>query len=210
MSKIKVIFAILLSSFIGIISNPEMMLASDSVALSGIDSSKVVKTEPLPEPAQIITEKVLAPVAGAATQNVATMAPVVRLVSPAAAAVPANNIKIAGKTIALEWTESSSRSADYNEAKAWYFASGAYIYGHNSNPTFGVLNTMYKNGTLDGLSFTVTMNGVARTYTVDHAREFTRAALSARMNGIVNGTTGSSMVIQTCYDDGKFLLIYAK
>lgn len=38
----KRLIILLLSSFIGIVANPEMLTASDSVAISGIDNAHIV------------------------------------------------------------------------------------------------------------------------------------------------------------------------
>ena len=56
---LKTIFLVLLSSFIGIMSNPDILTASDSVAVVDLDRTSMVETveEPKTEQEQMATER---------------------------------------------------------------------------------------------------------------------------------------------------------
>ena len=138
------LFILLFSSFVGIVANPELPLASDVAELSRIKFTGATETvlppepEPIPEPdfsAETVTR----------VEPIITVAPV----------MPFNHIQIAGRTIAV--SETSDTMNDSGNQVLRY--GPKFLYGHNYSNVFGVL---YSVGT--GEDFTLTENGVTTTY----------------------------------------------
>lgn len=213
MRKWKAIAIVLFSSFVGITTNPEMMTASDHVAVSGMDDSQVVKTIPLLEPKistnagdsyEMEPEYQVAEVGE--TEYVSYYEeptyeePVYQ--------VPRNNIQIAGNTIELGWTDTTEENAGA-AAFGWYYRTGKFIYAHNYSYVFGALETAYNNGSLNGTKFSVTMYGSTRYYTVTGSAVYTYNQTSAKMRSLINGG-GHALVIMTCYGrNNERLVVYA-
>ena len=121
---IKRILIILFSSFLGIIGNPEILAASDSVAVTGLDNANIVETVILPEPEpEIIAEEPQATYVEEVYYEPFYYTPVYE--KPVYYA-PANNIVINGSTIALEYTASTAEDAGA-EALAWYYKTGKFL-----------------------------------------------------------------------------------
>ena len=200
----KIIALVLLSSFIGIMGNPELLTASDSVSVTGVDYADAVETiEPEPVEPEVAEVQEIANYGGYHTTVSAPEA--------GAYSVPVNNIQIAGHTVALNYTDTTLSDAG-SAIQGWYYASGRYIYAHNYPYVFGHLDAMYDNGTLIGTSFTVTWNGVTTTYTIRAAEVRTLAAQSARNAGTIQGYYGETqhaMALMTCYGDGSRLVMFA-
>lgn len=211
MSKIKTIFLVFLSGFVGIVSNPEMLTASDSVALNGLNPAGIVETVPLPEPEPEPVVEEVADTGYSYTEPV--------YVAPVYVA-PVNYIQINGLTIPLVYTVNSDENA-YAAMQAWYYTSGKWIYGHNYDYVFGFLDTAYDQDWLKGITFTVSMNGSINTYTVtdyrmyDYINETTLRSrdtdygllpiTNANLDGVYH-----KMAIMTCYaGKTKRLVVYA-
>ena len=157
----KSLFLLLIVGVMSVVGNPGWLTATDTVMLTGVDfghleaglnpdgmTETVSVSEFLPE-----SEPVLAPEAGQVLEYVE----------------PANNIRINGRVIALEYTDSTAEDAG-EAALAWYHGGGKFIYGHNSGDVFGFLDIAYDGGWLEGMNFSVTMEGVAQNYTVVNYR----------------------------------------
>ena len=203
----KRILIILFSSFLGIIGNPEFLTASDSVVLTGLDESNIVETVALPEPE-------VEPVS-----EVVYSAPVYE--EPVYYA-PVDNIAINGRTIELEPTNNTMEDAG-SRSLAWYYKTGKFIYGHNSPNVFGFLDSAYDGGWLNGMSFSVTMNGNTSYYTVANYRLYDYDINSplclwydgvcTKMNPVVQASLDGvnyRMAMMTCYaGSSKRLVVFA-
>lgn len=152
MSIGKKILVILFSSFVGIIANPEMPFASDSVVLTDLNSSKMVETVPLPKP------EVVTAVAKPAKTVSTSMASAI--VAQPTYVAPMNKIQIGGRTIEIINTDNTKN----NSGNYVYKYGTKFLYGHNSANVFGVL---YNLGA--GATFSVTENGQTQNYVVRQA-----------------------------------------
>ena len=216
----KRILIILFSSFLGIIGNPEFLTASDSVALTGLDESNIVETVALPEPevSEALTE------VETISNEVSYATPVYEeptYIAPVYVA-PVNNISINGKTVELAYTGTTAEDAG-SQSLAWYYKTGKFIYGHNRQNVFGFLDSAYDGGWLNGMGFSVTMNGNTSYYTVANYRLYdydANSPLCLWYNGVcikMNPVVGASldgipyrMAIMTCYaGSSKRLVIFA-
>ncbi len=156
MSVFKKILILLLSSFVGIIANPELPFASDTVAVTGITGEVETVIEIAPEPAEVETVLYVAKPAPTPTPaSISALAPV--SVQPNPAPAPMNQISIAGRTLSLVHVDSTAVDAGNHVNKY----GEKFLYGHNSAGVFGVL---YNVGV--GEAFSVTENGVTRNYRV--------------------------------------------
>ncbi|MBR3332039.1 hypothetical protein IKG28_00160 [Candidatus Saccharibacteria bacterium] len=139
--KVKYLFMILVSSFIGIMSSSEFLMADAApVVFSDLDKSSIVETvipEPEPEPVIEYTAPVYATYAAAPVYT------------------PANHIEIAGQSIGVTDVASTAMDAGWGVNKY-----GKLLYGH-SNAAFGGIVNYGVGGT-----FTMTYGGVTRTYQV--------------------------------------------
>lgn len=216
----KRILIILFSSFLGIIGNPEFLTASDSVILTGLDESNIVETVALlePEVGEASTE------IETTSNEVGYSAPVYEepvYYAPVYVA-PANNISINGRTVELAYTGTTGEDAG-GQSLAWYYKTGQFIYGHNSHNVFGFLDSAYDGGWLNGMGFSVTMNGNTSYYSVVNYRLYDYDANSplclwyngtcTKMNPVVGASLDGvsyRMAIMTCYaGSSKRLVIFA-
>lgn len=145
----KSIIAIMLSSFIGIMANPEILMASDVVSLTGLQNTGVetVVAEVLPEP-----ETEVIPVVHVATVSNYTAASNDVVVASVSSA---NYIQVAGNTVSVE-PRSLDDVPSYGAGK-----SGRLIFAHNSYNLFGRIVNLGRGDT-----FTVVEDGVTKTYQV--------------------------------------------
>ncbi|MBQ9018409.1 hypothetical protein IJ117_01470 [Candidatus Saccharibacteria bacterium] len=208
MKVLQVIAAIVVSSFIGVVSNPEMMSASDSVALRTVDMSRATYTE---EPVKVAET-------GVAFDYVAETEPLIYtqpmqiaqpavIEAPAVTVIPSDNIRIGGNTVELGFTNTTAENAG-SATYGWYLDTGHFIYAHNYPYVFGHLDALYDNGGLVSLPFSVTMNGVTNNYTVVSAEVKTKIDLTFEMSSLIGGA-GHRMVLMTCYGNDSRLVIYA-
>lgn len=224
MKVLRGVLIVLISSFIGIITNPELPFASDSVAVTALDDSRAVETVVLPEPVAEIAEEPTY-----AEPDYGYAEPVYEEVyyeEPAyeepVYTAPANNITINGRYVDLAYTDNTGEDAG-GAALAWYYKTGKFIYGHNSWNVFGFLDSAYDGGWLLGMTFSVTMDGATSYYTVANYRLYDYDASqpkylwyngeSYKMNPIVKASldgTSYRMAIMTCYaGSSKRLVIFA-
>lgn len=149
--KAKYIGMILLSSFIGIILNPEILTASDSIVVADLDQSAMTETV------------ILAPETSAipVVNNVA-----VRTVVTKTAAAKAAEVKVAAvKTtdqIKFAWGAQTLKNASSTEVDAGADAmkSERLIWAHNNTAFNNIKNLKI------GDTFAVTLNGVTKKYKV--------------------------------------------
>lgn len=235
MQKVKYVLAGMLAAALGILVNPEMMAASHSVRVMGMDESRIVETrispvekgefslvlEEVPEAAvaaenETVAGETSASVAPAPVADVPAAPEVAKQSEEAAAVVGAgrqmarrsqgNSLQILGNTVELRWTSVTTEDAGA-AAVGWYYDSGRFIYAHDYGHVLGVMNTAYDRGTLVGTRFDVTMDGVTRYYTVTDAKVYTANVASWKMRSFVSGG-GHALAIMTCYGEGR-LVVFA-
>ena len=147
---------VLVSSFLGIVGVPEVLMASDDYALTGLNTAGAVETvlmeeepiqeEPIEGEPAVVEEGWTAPVYQAPVQVVT---PVYQ--------TPTNRITVGGRTI--EIIDSSDTRNDAGRYVARY--NEHFLYGHNTSAVFDVLY-----GVRIGEVFTVVYNGYTTTYQV--------------------------------------------
>ena len=183
---------LLFSSFIGIFANPEILTASDSAAVNGLDNAGIVETvllpEPEPEPELVYT----------AAPNYVVSAPV--YAAPPVYVVPVNNIQIAGRTLEIVDVASTTVNAGNHVNKY----GDKFLYGHNSANVFAGL---YNMGS--GSVFTVSYGGMTRNYQVAQAVVFEKNDGMLQLEGEGNYMFGVSQArfagmsydlsLMTCY-----------
>lgn len=219
----KYIIYAFLASFIGIMANPEVLTASDKVAVTGI--SGVVETVS-PEMYTPITTSVVTevPVTNGASLNTGVATPVTPVVlAPATSVIsaPANSVTIAGQ--AMETEAVSVVKEDIGSGV--YAYKNRYFYAHNPGK-FTVLTEVKV-----GDAITVTTGGAARTYRVAEIAEYTLDELrmdttkavdinGRKVNTSVMGAiqlaarnekSGQThaIALQTCLGEGKRLMVFA-
>lgn len=204
MSVLKKIAILLFSSFVGIIANPEMPFASDTVAINDIDRSfeTVVEVE-----------------AGDALSRGASETPVATGVSALALGLPAsgvpskevsqprqtalaNRIDIAGRS--LEVVNVANTSVDVGNHVNKY--GEKFLYGHNLANVFGALYNVN-----EGDTFSVTLGGVTKNYLVQAKVIYEKVGpttlnlngLEVEMNVLTrarySGVATYDMALMTCY-----------
>ena len=196
MSVRKNFVILLLSSFIGIIANPEILTASDTVAINDVDRSVEVVIESEPSRAASIS-----PVA---TGEIALNLALPRSESPSKATPqsPTNSISIAGRTIEVVNVANTKEDAGNHVNKY----GEKFLYAHNAASTFGVLNNLG-----EGSVFSVTTNGVTKNYQVRAKVIYEKVApTTLRLNGTdiemsvvtrarYSGVATYDMALMTCY-----------
>lgn len=221
----KYVILALISSFIGIMANPEMLMASDRVNVTGLDSANIVETV-LPEP--VVTETGAAfvlpenrPVAAVNNSTRTTSA-----ATMAVAPVVANSIRIGGRTINTVTVPEVDENPG-SVAKVYTNANGGkFVYAHNSANLFGVLYSVKPGDT-----FTLTTGGVAQTYRVTEksgpyylycsqgtpcVNGGTKLRGLTTISSVVqnlgyNNETGNyhDMALQTCYGSDQRIFVFA-
>lgn len=220
---------LLLSSFIGIVFNPELMVAADEVNVTGVALSGVETI--LPEPVTSGTGGEVAveePVQEEVYEEpaVSEEAPGARYAEPEPTEVqaveepapeeptyvaPANRIEITGNTVELEYTNTTESNAG-DAIKGWYYKTGKFLFAHNYKNVFGKLDAAYDEGRAEGMRFTVVWDGVTSVYTVKKAVVYSYDDTAARMWDIIyarEGGTQYKMAVMTCYGANSRLVLYA-
>ncbi len=205
----KSIIAIILSSFTGLVLNPEVLTALDMQKFSDIDTSRVVETvlPPMPTPqVTIVPQTVAAP---APTYAFTEVVEPVRTVT--------NAITVDGKEIALSAADTLAEDAG-TKVKAWYYTeTGKFIYAHNLDTVFGGLKNL-----AEGDTFTVSYGGETKVYSVATAVVYeydgtilTKDGAGNYMKYIKEARSSKSvaydMALMTCHgaDDSERLVIFA-
>lgn len=145
--KVKYLFMLLISSFVGIMSTPELLMADNATTkISDLNPAGIVETV-VPEPV---------------VEETTYSAPVYTTTYAAAPVyTPANHIEIAGNSIGITDVASTVVDAGWGVNKY-----GKLLYGHSNAAFGGIL------GYGQGSTFTMTYGGVTRTYQVQHAKTF--------------------------------------
>ena len=174
------LFLLIISGLIGVVCNPMFLAASDSVEVVGLDNAGIVETVPLPEP-----EPEPVPVRAYHAQANTYIA-------------PANNIKIAGRTLEVVGVDGTDVDAGGHVNKY----GEKFLYGHNSAAVFGALASLGQ-----GTTFTVTYGGVVTNYVVNEVVEFKKISRTQlmdeseqkyTMNAIAQNAKGHSLALMTC------------
>ena len=215
-NTLKNLFFVILSGFLGLMANPESLMASDLVAVSDLDSAKIVETviiEPTVE--EKMTE-----------ENVTEKVAEVRISAPAVSApragvvektVPADNITFSWGAQGIFRASSTAINSGANVAQV-----GRLIWGHN----YTAFGNIVRLGI--GSTFTITEGGATTTYRVA-ANPLDGAAgveldvkddstlsyasnpkySSIKMNAFTDmGFGGHSLVLMTCYGaNGRYIVV---
>ena len=179
-----------------------------------IDFSFGSTTKPILDAAPLKSGAAVTEITPEATQTTASIA---SSYSATRAVVRTNNnyISVAGKTISIQNSDNTNIDAG-NVVKHYLDGKlgNKLYYGHNSSAVFGNLKNL-----VNGDTFSVTENGITKTYRVAKTVTLTYAETDRRMpalpNASYNGNT-YDIVLMTCagtsYGDGNAshrLLIFA-
>ena len=189
MNKVwKNVILVFLASFMGIMANPEVLTASDSVRVEGVSDARAVET--------VVEEPEVATPTAAATpvirKSSATATPVVKL--------PDNYIQITGRTLKIISVDNTGVDAGNHVNKI-----GKLLYGHNSSAVFGALTSLG-----EGDTFTVVYGGEITTYRIVGTEVFEKNQDNGRlqkggsgnyMSSIKNSARGHDLALMTCYGD---------
>ena len=171
LNKVRIALAVLGASFIGIVLTPEMLSASDAVAIAGLDNTSIVQTIPLPV-SDFVNEEIFdtTPALSEPTPDYSyTLEYAQDYFAPAATATesvavnvapayPANYIQVGGNMVEVI----DVGNTDLDAGNSVFRYGGKFLYGHNTANVFGVL---YNVGV--GSTFVVSSGGIAQTYRVD-------------------------------------------
>ena len=167
----KRLIILLFSSFLGIVGAPEVLMASDDYALSGLDNTGIVETV-------IIEETQDEPIAEEVQEEPVAIA-------PQEPVLPDNYITVGGRTI--EIIDSNDTRNDAGRYAARY--NDTFIYGHNSNVVFDVLY-----GVRIGNTFTIVYNGTATTYMIRNVIIYRKTGDTAlRVDDASSGINGTDV-----------------
>lgn len=170
----KRLFLLLFSSFIGIFGGPEILMASDDFALSGLNNNGIVETVPIVEDA-VQEEEPIDETSAYETSvyEVPAYAPVYEPVYVA----PSNTISIAGRT--LDVVDVADTTVDAGSHVNKY--GDRFFYGHNSAGVFGGLVNVGV-----GNVFSVIYGGITTTYRVAKVVIYEKNQSSGRLQ--LNGS----------------------
>ncbi len=196
----KYILMLLMASFIGIIANPEMLAASNSVTIKGIDSSKIVETivpEVVPAEMSVATietpETKITPTApvvkAVVAQPVIAQQPVMPVVSITPNTVRNVNVSIFSDTIVV------------NPSYSDIYKTGKLIYAHNVSNLFSWLKNLSR-----GEKIVVNEKGIAKTYIVSDIVTYEKSTdgrlqlngSGSYMSAIKNRALGHDLALMTC------------
>ena len=171
----KRLFLLLFSAFMGIFGSPEILMASDDFALTGLNNVGITETVP-------IVEEILEP----------EPTPIYTYVAPASVYVaPANNIAVAGRT--LEIVDVADTTVDAGNHVNKYGAR--FLYGHNTANVFGGLTSLGV-----GSTFSVTYGGAITNYQVAKIVIFEKNVNTGQLQ--LNGTGNYMRSVANAKSDG--------
>lgn len=166
----KRLFLLLFSSFLGIFSGPEILMASDSFNLSGLDNTGITETIPIAiEEPQSVEET---------TSQIVYTKPATTYVAPTPVYVaPTNSISVAGRTIDVVDVADTTVDAGNHVNKY----GGRFFYGHNSAGVFGGLGSLGV-----GSIFSITYGGMTTNYQVTKVVMYEKNTSTGRLQ--LNGS----------------------
>ncbi|MBP5512620.1 hypothetical protein J6X73_00425 [Candidatus Saccharibacteria bacterium] len=153
-NTLKNLFFVILSGFLGLMVNPESLMASDLVAVSGLDSTRIVETviiEPTVEE-EMTEESTIEGVTDVKNSTPVVSAPRAGVVEKT---VPADNIAFSWGTQGIFRVSSTAANSGTNAARV-----GRLIWGHN----YTAFGNIVRLGI--GSTFTITEGGATTTYQV--------------------------------------------
>lgn len=184
-----------LASFLGIMANPEILTASDSVKISDLNQNNLTETI-IPETTTRTEFETVAPGVTTkyerttfATNTTEALAPVVN--------APSDYIKIAGQTINIVTVDNTTVDAGNHVNTV-----GKLFYGHNLPNVFGGLKNLSTGDT-----FAITFNGVTTKYRINKIMIFEKNLETGRlqidgkgnyMTSIKNTALGHDVALMTC------------
>lgn len=217
-NTLKNLFFVILSGFLGLMVNPEALMASDLVAVSGLDSTKIVETviiEPTVEEEMTKEENVAEKVAEVKNSTLVVSAP---RAGVAEKTVPADNIAFSWGTQGIFRASSTAANSGANAARV-----GRLIWGHN----YTAFGNIVRLGV--GSTFTIIEGGTTTAYRVaanpldgaagvvlDVKDDSTLSYASnpkynsIKMNAFTDmGFGGHSLVLMTCYGANSRYIVVA-
>lgn len=175
----KSLFLLIIANLIGVMVNPLVLTATDTVVVNGLNTARVVETVPLPEP-----EPEPEPVKAS---------------TPVAPAVVAVETPKAPQTVNYTVTVQTNSMIANGLSYSDIYKFRKLVYGHNSWNLLG--NLVYRYA---GENFTITENGVATNYRVAEVAIYEKTA-DGSLNGdkrlmarIANSAMGHSIALMTC------------
>lgn len=216
-NTLKNLFFVILSGFLGLMVNPESLMASDLVAVSGLDSTKIVETVII-EPAvkkDMTEESTIEGVTDVKNSTPVVSAP---RAGVAEKTVPADNIAFSWGTQGIFRASSTAANSGANAARV-----GRLIWGHN----YTAFGNIVRLGV--GSTFTITEGGTTTAYRVaanpldgaagvvlDVKDDSTLSYASnpkynsIKMNAFTDmGFGGHSLVLMTCYGANSRYIVVA-
>ena len=168
----------MIASLLAIVTGPEFLTATDTVAVTGLSNKGVVETIPLPEPEPepvVTTVVAKAPVAGVAK----------------AAPAPA----VQNYTVTIFSGQMVVHDLSYGDI----YKTGKLVYGHNTGTLLGSLHSLGV-----GQTFTVTEGGAVTTYRVSDRVLYEKTAdgylnhNKGLMGSIMRTAMGHGVALMTC------------
>ena len=211
MSWLKAIATIFISSFISIVSYPEILSASDSVKVSDLDKSSMVQTvvAPVAQPSSSANTVVVSTNSEAQerlSQKTSPVTPTATIaVEEVITYVPKNYVKFGSTSMDIEVVDSTSANSGNHVNKI-----GSLLYGHNYT-AFGNIKNLGI-----GARVTVDVNGETKTYKVVDATIYDvkysacdsgicsklyQNGVRKTMNGLINSAYGHSLAMMTCHGE---------
>ena len=184
----KRLFLLLFSAFIGIVGNPEILMASDSYELVGISNAGITETIPIEEPVSEVVEESAAPTPIVTTSYVAP--------APAYVAPQIANYTVSFYINSVDEYTNTVNSLRYDGI----YKFRKMIYGHNTGNLLGNLTSRYI-----GENLTITEGGVTKQYVVSDIQVYRKTEDGylennrKLMSNIANTAMGHDIALFTCY-----------
>ena len=181
--KIKFIGMVLLSSFIGIVFNPEILAASDSVAILDIEKAKMAET--------VVAKSEVAP-------KVAVKTTTPKMTTTKTPVAPKTGVS--SDFVEFSWGRQNLKIASSTsvDAGANVMKYGRLIWAHN-NTAFNNIKTL-KIGDI----FTMTLNGVTKKYQVKANPLDKKAGISLKVTGAQTMSDGKTEIATYALTDLGF------
>lgn len=171
----KRLFLLIIASLIGVINAPRILMATDTVGVTGLNPEGIVETVPLPEPEPepepVVTK---APVAGA------QQAPVPQVVN---------------YTVTIYTSSIVADNLSYGDI----YKTNKLVYGHNTMALLGSLRNLSV-----GQVFTITEGGAVKSYRASDKVTYDKTAdgylngNAALMGSIMRTALGHDVALLTC------------
>lgn len=192
----KRLFLLLFSAFIGIIGNPEILMASDSFTINGLDNIVIAETVQIADVSVTTEEQATENVSeGSASSNIGDYVAPPSTPNPApvvpAYVTPNNNIAVAGRV--LEIVDVADTTVDSSNHVNKY--GPRFLYGHNTAGVFGELTSLGV-----GSVFSVTYGGVTTNYSVAKIVIFEKNTANGRLQ--LNGSGNYMRQVANAKSDG--------